>query len=97
MLDCVVGFGYEVGGVGFRGEGAGEGAGGDEHGAGIFGEADEEVVDVVEVGVEQCWGGGGEGGVGAVWEVQVGVVAVAHFEGVVKMALCGLVGVVAGA
>lgn len=35
---------------------------------------------MVEVGVEGRGGGGGEGGVGAVGEVEIRVVAVAHFD-----------------
>lgn len=84
VFDCVVGFRHEVGRVGFGREGAGEGRGRGEHVAGGLGEGDEELVDVVEVGVEHCGRGGGEGGVGAVGEVgvEVGVISVAHFDDV---------------
>lgn len=37
---------------------------------------------MVEVGVEHCGWRGGQGCVGAVREVKVGVVALAHFDGV---------------
>ena len=37
---------------------------------------------MVEVGVKHCGWRGGQGRVGAVGEVKVGVVALAHFDGV---------------
>ena len=55
----MVGFGDEVGGVFFGGDGGEEGVGGCDHGAGTEGEGVERVVDVLEVG---RWGGHGVGG-----------------------------------
>ena len=62
----MVGFGDEVGGVFFGGDGGEEGVGGGDHGAGAEGEGVEGIVDVLEVG---SWGahvgGRGRGGLEA--------------------------------